>query len=173
MKTHIVTTFEISGCTVIADKGRAVLSAAQMQFFSGLSGGGRVCIADLIDGYRGLTPAQRVNARNTLLTHSSDVRAKIRPLGLDIVCIRGWGYRLGEVHAVNAKNTVEEPTHSEKQAFKALDVAVKPAALVAALSETDRMRIRNLSARGLSLTGIASMIRKPYAAIAAELRAAR
>ncbi len=87
-----------------------------------------------------------------LNTHVNHARRKLRSVGLDLVTIRGWGYRLGEVHAANAKNTNEEPTHSEKEMLKAIEEGRKPVVAQCGLSDFDRERIRNLSARGLSLT---------------------
>ena len=173
MKSYVVTPIELDGKTVATPRGRVTLSPQQAGAVALLAKGGRVCRADLIAGYAAMSPSERMLSYTSMRNQLATARKKLRMIGLDVVCITGWGFRLGEVSSVNARVISERPTHRELEGLRAIDDGKRPANAVALLSDTDRMRIRNLSQRGLSLTGIASMIRKPYAAIAAELGAGR
>ena len=168
MSSAVALKFEINGHTVVTQRGRVTLTPLEMSVVVAVVKGGRVCVANMIERYSVMTPHERTDARRNLNAYASQVRKKLRNVGLDIVTIRGWGYRLGEVKSINARCDTEEPTHSEKEMLKAAETGKRAPASVA-LTDFDRERIRNLNARGLSLTGIASMIRKPHAAIAAEL----
>lgn len=162
---------EMQGRDVISFGGRVTLLAIEADMAEKLLGGARVCNADLIVGYSTMSSAERTSAKFSLGSRISKLRQRLRTIGIDVVTIYGWGLRLEPLASPDAPVHREYPTSAERRALAALDA---PPARVrhASLSDFDCERIRNLKDRGFSAMGIATQIRKPYAAIAAELAVA-
>lgn len=165
----IVTQFDIDGLVISTKRGAVTVTPTEAEILRELKFGGRVCIVRLIGGYADMTAHERIDARYRLNTHVGNMRPKIRPIGLDVVTIRGWGYRMGEMAAANTRNLKDAPTATERLMLEEIEAGKRPVAVPAGLSDFDRERIHRLSERGLSLTGIAAQLRKPYAAVAAEM----
>lgn len=160
---------EMQGRDVISFKGRVTLLAAEAEVAVKLLGGNRVCNAEFITGYAAMSAAERTNAKFSLGSRVVKLRQRLRTIGIDVVTIYGWGLRL-EPHTAGPDAPVrrEYPTHAERRALAALEDAPVRVRQVS-LTDFDCEHIRILSDRGYSAMGIATQIRKPYAAIAAEL----
>lgn len=159
---------EMEGRDVISFKGRVTLLAAEAEIAAKLLAGDRVCNAEFIPGYAAMSSAERTNSRCALGSRVAKLRLRLRTIGVDVVTIYGWGLQLEPLASPDAPVHREYPTAAERRALAALETAPVRVRHVS-LSDFDCERIRLLKDRGYSAMGIATQIRKPYAAITAEL----
>lgn len=159
---------EMEGRDVISFSGRVSLQPVEVAIVAKLLGGARVCNAEFITGYTGMSSSELTGAKVSLGARVGKLRHRLRTIGVDVVTIYGWGLRLEPLSGPDAPVRREYPTAAERRALAVLE-APPARQRHASLSDFDCERIRNLRDRGFSAMGIATQIRKPYAAITAEL----